>query len=352
MNETGPEISQSEAELVKQTTDTLQFQDRRKQVDQSHKDESTEVKQLLENYTAAHSSPPIDASKGIYLLNPNRNGSREQDDQSENEHRRPSWEQANLPDVNLDYDTFIGELIHQQNRILHEQGHNFGDIEVAKQLLFPTVLRHTTEYLAQQKEVKELEEEVYKDGLTELLNQKYFENRFSKVLEEEIESGRDLALLFIDTDNFKIMNDTLGHPYGDSILKIVASILHAEVRDLDLIIRKGGDEFAILLKNVASAKALDIAERIRAAAEQAPVPEVPEGKTKPALTFSIGVTTSETAKSAEEFKEQAEVSMYHSKRTEDGQDRKNAVTAYVPGMTMPKGGENGRSSVNEVAETE
>lgn len=301
--------SQEEQQLAKQTTEELDFHDRRKRGPQSPAEQSAEVKGLLENFTEQNDS---------------------------------QWEQLNYPDANLDYDTFIGELIHQQNKIIDEQHFNFGDIQTAKQLLFPTVLRHTTELLHTQQKLQELQREIYSDTLTKTLNQRFFNDELKAIIDDDIKDNRDSALIFIDSDNFKGLNDSLGHQYGDYVLETVGALLNNEVRDLDLVIRKGGDEFAIFLKNVTTEKAAEIAERIRNGAANTVLRSPEDGRETPKMTFSIGVATSDTASSFEEFSSQADIALYNSKRDQEGKPLKNYVTVYTPGMQTPPGGETGR----------
>ena len=93
-----------------------------------------------------------------------------------------------------------------------------------------------------------------------------------------------MALLVVDLDHFKRVNDTYGHPAGDAVLKALASILTQGVRESDIICRYGGEEFLILLPVTDAAAALALAERVRASVDA--VPDTPE---RPACTTSIGV---------------------------------------------------------------
>ncbi|MCX7067134.1 MAG: EAL domain-containing protein [Methylococcales bacterium] len=88
------------------------------------------------------------------------------------------------------------------------------------------------------------------DSLTDLPNRRLLRDRLNRVLAESHYSGRKAALLFIDLDNFKNLNDTLGHDMGDLLLQQVAQRLTACVREADTVARLGGDEFVILLPNL------------------------------------------------------------------------------------------------------
>ncbi|MDR0215417.1 MAG: diguanylate cyclase [Acidovorax sp.] len=120
---------------------------------------------------------------------------------------------------------------------LHELGDDFNA------LLSELQVRH--ERLKQQNSALELQ--ASRDGLTGLANRSHFEQRLQQALIEAEEAGRKLAVLFLDNDRFKQVNDVYGHAAGDALLKAVGVRLTALVREADLVARLGGDEFAILL---------------------------------------------------------------------------------------------------------
>lgn len=102
------------------------------------------------------------------------------------------------------------------------------------------------------------------DSLTGLKNRQAFENRLDELIDNAgQEQGRQHSLIYIDLDQFKIVNDTVGHSAGDHLLKQVATILEQQIRDSDLLARLGGDEFAVLLDNCSTENAETIAEKIR-----------------------------------------------------------------------------------------
>jgi diguanylate cyclase (GGDEF)-like protein len=243
----------------------------------------------------------------------------------------------------VDYDTYIRELVYQQSKIVHELS-SIADTETIKTVVFPTVLRLTQEKLYEQKKAKELEHKLYNDPLTNLLNSNYFIERLPETVEHLIKTDRPIALFFIDTDGFKEVNDVYGHETGDDALQSLAETIHETVRDLDIVIRRSGDEFVVVLDNVDEQEAAEIAERIRAGARAAKVRGIPDEVTPPDLSFSIGIATSKTASSHKEFVEQAEIAMHNSKRDMQGNPQKDKVTSYVPGMVTPPGGEKGRNA--------
>lgn len=114
----------------------------------------------------------------------------------------------------------------------------------------------------------ELQELAETDTLTGLANRRLFEDRLAEIFEDGQNDHIDNFLLFMDLDQFKIVNDTSGHAAGDELLKNVANILNSNVRDNDLVGRLGGDEFAILLSECPKDVALQIAEQIRGEVEE------------------------------------------------------------------------------------
>jgi len=129
-------------------------------------------------------------------------------------------------------------------------------------------------------------------------------------------SGGISALLMIDVDNFKTINDQYGHPVGDDVLKALAMIFHHAVRDNDSVFRWGGDEFVIILPEVSVDEATIIAERIRVAVEMGGLYFV---------TVSIGVAKIENG-SVEDAVAMADKAMYEAKAV------KNSISVYCKGQ--------------------
>jgi diguanylate cyclase (GGDEF)-like protein len=102
------------------------------------------------------------------------------------------------------------------------------------------------------------------DPLTECLNRRAFETRLAREWRQAARRGAPLAVLAIDIDRFKPINDGYGHPFGDSVLQAVARILKATVRDTDVVARPGGDEFVLILPDTNWQGATTFAERLRA----------------------------------------------------------------------------------------
>jgi diguanylate cyclase (GGDEF)-like protein len=102
------------------------------------------------------------------------------------------------------------------------------------------------------------------DPLTGLPNRRYFDE-FCGLLARRRRAGDAVAVLMVDIDKFKVLNDTFGHPVGDEVLKAVAEAIVAAVRDEDVPARVGGEEFAVLLRNPGPEVAVEVGERVRTA---------------------------------------------------------------------------------------
>jgi len=177
-------------------------------------------------------------------------------------------------------------------------------------------------------EVTGLRKESVTDSLTGLSNEKAYDLALDGVIERERQSGRkqgdesDIALLEIDVDDFKKVNDKLGHAEGDKQLKVVASILQGILRETDMPTRVGedeqaqasrphGDEFRVLVRNIKAStqsempntKRLEaLTERLRSAASEK------------GISLSIGGTFYKHGESIEDFQARADAAMYADKR--------------------------------------
>jgi diguanylate cyclase (GGDEF)-like protein len=105
------------------------------------------------------------------------------------------------------------------------------------------------------------------DTLTSISNRRDFENKFSVLLGLQSRKKQNLALAFLDIDNFKKINDTLGHHIGDEVLKRIATILKRSVRDTDLVARWGGEEFIVVLIDSSLVDAQKTVELLRSSIE-------------------------------------------------------------------------------------
>jgi diguanylate cyclase (GGDEF)-like protein len=158
---------------------------------------------------------------------------------------------------------------------------------------------------------RELDHQANHDVLTGLANRKKFRDRLDHALDLHTRDRRPVALLFLDLDDFKIVNDTLGHTVGDQLLVGIAERLNGAVRTADTVARLGGDEFAVLLES--GADPMRCAERITAALQG---PFFLAGQTVRA-TGSVGVvelTDGDSPVTADVLLARVDIAMYTAKR--------------------------------------
>ena len=116
--------------------------------------------------------------------------------------------------------------------------------------------------------VEQLSWQASHDALTGLVNRREFERRLEALLAQPRQPGREGSLLYVDMDQFKLVNDTCGHPAGDEMLREVCRMLQSHLRDGDTLARLGGDEFGILLKECPPGPSARIAEQLRQAGHE------------------------------------------------------------------------------------
>ena len=164
----------------------------------------------------------------------------------------------------------------------------------------------------------ELHHIAYHDSLTDLANRNCFQERLSVAVERSrLDRRFSFAVMYLDLDRFKIVNDSLGHPAGDELLKEVARRLNACVRPRDLVARLGGDEFAILLEETAqSAEVMHLGQRLLDALDR----PVSINGTEVRPQASIGVTFSDLGyREPDEVLRDADLAMYKAKADGKGQ---------------------------------
>jgi diguanylate cyclase (GGDEF)-like protein len=134
--------------------------------------------------------------------------------------------------------------------------------------------------------VERVQQLAYLDGLTGIFNRRFFELRIAEEIERSRRFGSGMALIMIDIDQFKRLNDEFGHLLGDEVLRQVSSIFHQQLRKIDVVCRYGGEEFAILLSQTNPQHALGVAEKLRRLVESWQFPGVPRP-----VTISAGTAT-------------------------------------------------------------
>lgn len=162
---------------------------------------------------------------------------------------------------------------------------------------------------------EELHHRAFHDPLTGLANKVLFVDRVEHAVARARRRPGELALLFMDLDNFKTVNDTLGHAGGDALLVAVSNRLLGCVRGADTLGRFGGDEFALLLEDAGSqVDAVDVADRILGAVRR-PLKIM---ETNVATSISVGIAFSAPGVGADEFIANADLAMYQAKRRGKG----------------------------------
>jgi diguanylate cyclase (GGDEF)-like protein len=161
-------------------------------------------------------------------------------------------------------------------------------------------------------QLKELQEQLhhqaFHDPLTDLANRSLFTNQVKDALAQD---AREVAVLFIDADDFKTFNDSFGHVAGDELLVGIADRLRQSVRPSDAIARLGGDEFAVMVdkRERAYLGAISVAERIMKSFEQ----PVRAGQELVSVHLSIGIATTRDSSNADELIRNADLAMYQAK---------------------------------------
>lgn len=157
-------------------------------------------------------------------------------------------------------------------------------------------------------EAASMREMAYRDPLTGAANRRRLEDELAYQA-RVVGSGLDVALVYLDLDRFKSINDTLGHAVGDRVLVTVAHVLEREVRSGDLVARLGGEEFVVVAPGMALADARDMAERLRTV-----LPAAIGRAADVRVTASLGVTALRAAEDPARVIERGDALMYRAKR--------------------------------------
>lgn len=162
--------------------------------------------------------------------------------------------------------------------------------------------------------------QAHTDPLTGAWNRRYFDEQLATMVVPDIAGRVPNALLALDIDHFKSINDRYGHATGDAVLKAVVKLVRQRTRSTDLLFRIGGEEFVLLLPRTRLEDAARVAESLRQRfEEQELVPGV-------RVTVSMGLSAQQVASGAKEWLEAADAALYEAKRS----GRNRVVTAAVP----------------------
>ena len=185
-----------------------------------------------------------------------------------------------------------------------------------------TILKFTYQDQVDERYQKQLFESALRDGLTSTFNRRYFIDRLHTELRFAVRHQKTLALLFVDIDHFKKVNDTYGHLGGDGVLAAVARVMTATIRAEDVLARYGGEEFAVICREIDSDGARVLGERLRRAIEQNRFEH--DGKVIP-VTVSIGAAVDSKTGDAQALIAAADAAMYEAKRA-----GRNRVCLHAP----------------------
>jgi two-component system, cell cycle response regulator len=150
------------------------------------------------------------------------------------------------------------------------------------------------------------------DALTGMQNRRYFDDALREYLEAFRDIRKPVGLMILDLDHFKQINDTHGHDIGDAVLREVAECLLSMTRYHDVVARLGGEEFAIVVPNMAHDKLTGFAERIRTTVSEL---TIVTRSARLKVTASFGLAVWDGKETADEFLRRADAQLYEAKRT-------------------------------------
>ena len=159
--------------------------------------------------------------------------------------------------------------------------------------------------------IERVKQLAYLDGLTGIFNRRYFEMRVVEEIDRARRFDSGMAVLMVDIDQFKRLNDEFGHLLGDEVLRQVSSMFHQQLRKIDVVCRYGGEEFAVLLSQTNPQHALAVAEKLRRLVENWQFPGVPQS-----VTISAGVATfPDHGTTRDELVKSADAGLYAAKQS-------------------------------------
>jgi len=166
------------------------------------------------------------------------------------------------------------------------------------------------------------------DGLTGLYNRHYLNTHLGNMVREALKNGKHLALMMMDMDHFKTVNDTYGHDVGDLVLKQLADMIIKAARSTDLAARFGGEEFVILMPETDPQAALDASNRLRKIIESTPF-KIGKGDETIQRTVSIGVASLHSeGDNGEDLLKRADEALYDAKHS--GRNQVKVAAKMVP----------------------
>jgi diguanylate cyclase (GGDEF)-like protein/PAS domain S-box-containing protein len=192
--------------------------------------------------------------------------------------------------------------------------------------LLDLVARHTAVAIAQATHLRALVDLTKSDELTGLSNRRAYQERYARWAGSATGPAGFGAILYIDLDDFKRVNDRAGHAAGDSLLRAFANLLHRDSRKRDLPIRLGGDEFAVFMEGIAPEHVAERAARLLRAASDIPLPEKAGGGSL-RLSMGVAMTRASDKETADAVLDRADKALYAAKREGKG---RLAISARTP----------------------
>jgi diguanylate cyclase (GGDEF)-like protein/PAS domain S-box-containing protein len=246
----------------------------------------------------------------------------------------PEWHEAGAEALKR---VFNGDNAAFELEILAKDGRRI-PLELASRIILdedgtPRTVQASGRDITERRQAEEtIRRLAYHDALTDLPNRALFEDRLNLAMAQSRRMGEMLAVMFLDLDSFKVVNDTLGHSAGDKLLQAVASDIAKLVREGDTVARVGGDEFTLLLAGIAGPEdATDVSQRILDSLRQ---PRTING-TEFRTTGSIGITTFPAdGDDGETLLRNADTAMYRAK--ERGRDNYQLYTASMNAKMMER----------------
>jgi len=162
-------------------------------------------------------------------------------------------------------------------------------------------------------ELQTARREAMTDALTGLANRKMFDFKLREATQDSMESGDPLALLILDLDHFKQVNDAYGHNIGDQVLKLMGVILKETLKGQDTAARYGGEEFAVVLPKTQIGNAIKLAEHIRQRLAKKEMVNRKTGDNLGSITVSVGVAAFDSREQPAELIERADRALYAAK---------------------------------------
>ncbi|HEU0201912.1 MAG TPA: diguanylate cyclase [Burkholderiaceae bacterium] len=191
------------------------------------------------------------------------------------------------------------------------------EIAVQRRPFLQTVAENLALALANVRLREALRSQATRDALTGLYNRRFMEDAMARELRLAVRRDSPLAMLMLDIDHFKRLNDTFGHDVGDAVLKEIAGLIHARIRATDLAYRYGGEELLVILPDTPLAEATRLAHDLQQAVRDL---RVMSGERAVPVTVSIGVAGfPEHGDAAAKLLRAADAALYRAKR--DGRDR-------------------------------